>query len=72
MQITETLTTSVTYSIEIVKIEKTIPDDEIENFKEWLKNKAVELGLGKQYEYYEYYLENYLYNIPVLFYVKLV
>lgn len=71
MQITETLTTSVTYSIEIVKIEKTIPDDEIANFKEWLKNKAVELGLGKHYEYYDI-TENYLDAIPVLFYVKLV
>ena len=39
-----------------------------ENLKEWVKHKALELGSGLQFDYYDY-TENYKDDIGVGFYV---
>ena len=62
------LTKSITFKIEIRSIDKPVPVDEVENLKEWIKHKAVELGSGLQFEHYGY-TENYKDDIGVGFYV---
>ena len=48
------LSKSTTINVEILKLEKEVPSDEIKDFNEWLIYKGIELGLGKQHEYYDY------------------
>ena len=43
-----------TINVEILKLEKEVPSNEIQDFNEWLIHKGIELGLGKQHEYYDY------------------
>lgn len=62
------LTKSITFNIEIRSIDKPVPADEIENLKEWVKHKAVELGSGLQHEYYGY-TDDYKDDIGIGFYV---
>lgn len=62
------ITKSVTFKIEIRSINKPIPVEEIENLKEWLRHKAIELGSGLQFDHYGY-SENYKDDIGVGFYV---
>ena len=59
---------NIDLNVKILQIYKDLPDNQIENFKEWVLHKGVELGIGKHYEFYGY-TENYLDDIPVLFYV---
>lgn len=62
------LTKSITFNIEIRSIDKPVPVDEVENLKEWVKHKAIELGSGLQHEYYGY-SDDYKDDIGVGFYV---
>jgi len=48
------LSKSTTINVEILKLEKEVPPNEIEEFNDWLIHKGIELGLGKQHEYYDY------------------
>lgn len=48
------LSKSTTINVEILKLEKEVPLDEITEFNDWLIHKGIELGLGKQHEYYDY------------------
>lgn len=68
----ETLYRLVNYKIEITEIEKPIPDEYVDDFKEWIKSKAVELGLGNHYEYYYDHDETGVDSIGVIFNVSLM
>jgi len=57
---------TIKLKIEILDIQKDIPESEIDNFLLWLESIAVELGLGKHHEYYSY-TDNYKEDIPVSF-----
>jgi hypothetical protein len=48
------LSKSTTINVEILKLEKEVPINEIGDFNDWLIHKGLELGLGKQHEYYDY------------------
>ena len=48
------LSKTITINVEVLKLEKEIPTDEIAYFNEWLIHKGIELGIGKQHEYYDY------------------
>ena len=60
------LSKSTTINVEILKLEKEVPPNEIEEFNDWLIHKGIELGLGKQHEYYDY-TDNVKDAIPVTF-----
>lgn len=60
------LSKSTTINVEILKLEKEVPPNEIEEFNDWLIHKGIELGLGKQHEYYDY-TDNVNDAIPVTF-----
>ncbi len=60
------LSKSTTINVEILKLEKEVPIEEITEFKDWLIHKGIELGLGKQHEYYDY-TDNVKDAIPVTF-----
>jgi len=62
------LSKSVTFKIEIRELDKTVPLNEVENFKEWLEHKALEVGTGRQHEHYGY-TDDYKDDIGVSFYV---
>lgn len=42
----------ITYKIKILKLSDKVPTEFKDDFIEWLKSKALKLGLGKQCEYY--------------------
>ena len=44
----------VTYQIEILKLSKEVPNEEIPEFILWLQNQSLELGTGNHYEHYVY------------------
>ena len=46
------LSNKVTLSVEILRIDNEVPAVSIEDFKEWLFNKAKECGIGTHHEYY--------------------
>ena len=58
----------IVLKIEILKVDKEVPSEHLEDFIEWLKCKAVEVGTGKQYEHYGY-TDDYKDDIGVSFYV---
>ena len=61
---------NVDYEVTVLEIDKKVaPGVDIEDFAEWLKYKAVELGTGKHHEYYAY-TEDYKDDIGVLFKVE--
>lgn len=66
-----TLYKQITYKIEILRLSNNIPIEFQNDFVEWLKSKAVELGLGKQCEYYYNHDETGDSPIEVLFLCKL-
>ena len=43
---------TITYKIEVTKTSKDIPNELLEDFNSWLQCKAIELGLGCQWEFY--------------------
>lgn len=57
---------TVTLNVKILELDKEVPSEELDNFIEWLKHKAIEVGTGKQKEYYGY-TENFRDDIGVLF-----
>lgn len=59
----------ITYKIEILKLSNEVPIEFQDDFIEWLKSKALELGLGKQCEYYYDHDESGKSFIEVLFHV---
>lgn len=66
--IDQVLTKSVTFKIEIKNIDKNVPENQIDDFKEWLQYKSLQFGLGLHYDYYSY-TDNYKDDIGVSFYV---
>jgi hypothetical protein len=60
----------VNIKVEILELEKDIPENEVDNFREWVLSTALEVGLGKHLEYYDY-TDNYLDAIPVVFIVTI-
>lgn len=59
----------ITYKIEILELSDKVPKEFQDDFIEWLKSKALELGLGKQREYYYDHDETGESFIEVLFHV---
>lgn len=64
--INTTLSKDIKFSVKIIDIRKDVPEKEISNFKHWVLEKGIELGIGKHFEYYSY-SENYLEDIPCIF-----
>ena len=60
------LSKSTTINVEILKLEKEVPPNEVQEFNDWLIHKGIEVGLGKHYEYYDY-TDNVKDAIPVTF-----
>ncbi len=52
-------------NVKVLELDKVVPDTEKDEFIEWLKHKAVEVGTGKHKEYYGY-TEDYKDDIGVL------
>lgn len=65
-----TYTKTFTLNVKILELNKEVPSNELDTFIEWLKYKAIEVGIGKHEEYY-HYTENYIDDIGVLFNVYL-
>jgi hypothetical protein len=61
---------SVTYIITILKIGDIFPSEYIEDIIDFLKSKAVELGLGKHQEFY-CFENNSIQDLEILFEVKI-
>lgn len=47
-------TKTFTLNIEILKLDKEVPTDKVDDFIDWFKNKAIEVGTGRQKEFYGY------------------
>lgn len=60
------LSKSTTINVEILKLEKEVPLNEVQDFNDWLIHKGIEVGLGKHCEYYDY-TDNAKDAIPVTF-----
>ena len=60
------LSKDIKISVKIIDIRKDVPKKEIQDFKHWILEKGIELGIGKHFEYYSY-SENYLEDIPCIF-----
>lgn len=61
---------SINLKIEIIDIQKELPENEKTNFLLWLESVAVSSGLGKHFDHYGY-TEDYKDDIPVLFNVTI-
>ena len=62
---------NVRYKVKIYKLEKSIPPNEEKDFREWLKHKVPEVGIGEHHEFYGY-TDNYQDDIGVSFNVTLM
>ena len=65
----KTYTKPLVYSIEILELDKHIPEEEIEGFIEWLQSLPNEQPLGRGHEYYGYD-EDYTKDIAVTFMIR--
>ena len=61
---------NVVLNIEIIRIKGYIPEENKEDFEDWLKHKAIECGRDYHVEYYAY-SEDSKDDVEVAFYVKL-
>jgi len=44
---------TITYEIEVIEVSKEVPEENVEDFKEWLESNAIRNGLGNFAEYYD-------------------
>jgi hypothetical protein len=58
------ITNNIVLYTEIIGLDKNLPDNEVENFVDWVKGKSIELGVGLHNVYY-CYTDNYEDDITV-------
>lgn len=57
---------TVEYRVFVLEVNKKIPEWHLDNFKEWLQNRAIDNGAGKHCDYFDYD-ENFENDIEVVY-----